>query len=127
LGVLSSVALDWYARRFVEVSMNFHIFDTLPVPRPSRDNPLWQRTVELAGWLACPDERFADWATSVGVDYGSLDANIQEDMIAELDAVVAHLYGLNEAQLRHIFETFHVGWDYSARLAAVLKHYTNWK
>ena len=35
-------------------------------------------------------------------------------MIHELDAVVAHLYGLNEAQLVHIFETFHEGWDYHA-------------
>lgn len=127
LGVLCSIPLDWYARRFVEVSLNYHIFNTFPVPRPSRDNPLWQRTVELAGRLACPDERFADWAASVGVDYGRLDANTQEDMIAELDAVVAHLYGLDEGLLRHIFETFHVGWDYSTRLAAVLKHYNSWK
>jgi hypothetical protein len=44
-------------------------------------------------------------------------------MIYELDAVVAHLYGLTERQLIHIFETFHEGWDYDARLRAVLKHY----
>ena len=43
-------------------------------------------------------------------------------MIDELDAVVAHLYGLNEHQL-HIFQTFHPGWDYGSRLDAVLHHY----
>lgn len=43
-------------------------------------------------------------------------------MIAELDAAVSLLYGLEEAEVRHIFETFHVGWDYSARLDAVLTH-----
>ena len=37
-------------------------------------------------------------------------------MIFELDAVVAHLYGLNAEQLKHIFATFHVGWDYHERL-----------
>jgi len=44
-------------------------------------------------------------------------------MIAELDAVVAHLYGLSPKQLVHIFETFHEGWDYEPRLRQVLRHY----
>ena len=44
-------------------------------------------------------------------------------MIHELDAVVAHLYGLSEAQVGHIFETFHEGWDHDERLSEVLRHY----
>ena len=44
-------------------------------------------------------------------------------MIHELDAVVARLYGLNEDQLTHIFETFHEGWDYRHRLVGVLRHF----
>jgi len=48
-------------------------------------------------------------------------------MVAELDAVVAHLYGLTERQLIHIFETFHEGWDYGERLESVLKHYRAWQ
>ena len=48
-------------------------------------------------------------------------------MIRELDAVVAHLYGLNERHLRHIFETFHEGWDYEERLRATLRHFRDWK
>ena len=47
-------------------------------------------------------------------------------MIHELDAVVAHLYGLSEPQLVHIFETFHEGWDYSARLEETIRHYQEW-
>ena len=88
--------------------------------------PLWQRTVTLAGRLACPDKRFAKWAKAVGVECGKLDATEKDDMIAELDAVVAHLYGLSESHLMHIFETFHEGWDYQPRLTAVLKHYKAW-
>ena len=49
-----------------------------------------------------------------------------DDMIAELDAVVAHLYGLSQPQLTHIFETFHEGSDYQLRLKAVLKHFAAW-
>jgi len=126
LGLLSSIPLDWYSRRFVELHLNYHIFNSLPVPRPSRDDALWQRVVALSGRLAAPDERFAEWAEAVGVEWGPLAEDEKDDMIAELDAVVAHLYGLTERQLVHIFETFHEGWDYTARLEAVLKHYREW-
>ena len=64
LGVLSSISLDWYARRFVEVSVNFFIINPFPIPRPTRDDHRWQRIVELSGRLACPDERFLAWAES---------------------------------------------------------------
>jgi hypothetical protein len=123
LGVLSSIPLDWYARRFVELNVNFFIFNPFPVPRPSRDDPLWQRAVALSGRLAAPDDRFAEWAEAVGVASGPLDPIEKQDMIDELDALVARLYGLDTEQLTHIFETFHEGWDYQPRLEAVLAHF----
>lgn len=51
----------------------------------------------------------------------------KEDLIHELDAVVAHLYGLTEQHLRYVFETFHEGWGYAARLEATLLHYRAWR
>lgn len=127
LGVLCSIPLDWYARRFVELHMNYHVLNPLPIPRPGRDNPLWQRAVALAGRLACPDKRFRKWAEAVGVEYGPLREDGKEAMIHELDAVVAHLYGLSESQLTHIFETFREGWDYADRLKATLTHFHAWE
>lgn len=127
VGVLSSIPLDWFARRFVEINLNFFIFNPLPVPRPPRTDRRWVRAVALAGQLAAPDERFEEWAQAVGVAHGPLDPAEKQDMIHELDAVVARLYGLDEAQLTHIFETFHEGWDYEPRLKAVLKHFRKWK
>ena len=109
------------------VNLNFFIINPFPIPRPDRDSVLWQRVVQLAGRLACPDERFSTWADAVGVKYGSLAADEKEDMIHELDAVVARLYGLSEPQLIHIYETFHEGWDYQARLDGVLKHFHAWR
>lgn len=127
LGIMSSIPFDWYSRRFVEIHLSPHILYSLPIPRPARDNPLWQRTVALSGRLAAVDQRYADWAAAVGVDYGPLEPGVKEDMIFELDAVVAHLYGLNADQLKHIFHTFHVGWDYRARLRAALAHFERWR
>jgi hypothetical protein len=123
LGVLCSLSLDWYSRRFVEISMNYHILNAFPVPRPNRDEPLWQRVVALGGRLAAHDNRYRPWARAVGVECGKLEGEDKEDMIHELDAVVAHLYGLSEDELRHIFETFHEGWDYTNRLEETLKHF----
>ena len=127
LGVLCSIPLDWYARRFVELNVNFFIINPFPVPRPPRNDPRWQRVVELAGRLACPDDRFAGWAEAVGVACGPLEADEKRDMVHELDAVVARLYGLDEAQLTHVFETFHEGWDHRDRLDAVLRHHLAWR
>jgi hypothetical protein len=123
LGVLCSIPLDWYARRFVEVHVNFFIFNPFPIPRPDRHDARWQKVVALAGRLASPDKRFAPWAKAVGVEHGPLPEDEKQDMIAELDALAAHLYGLTEKQLAHVFETFHEGWDCERRLDATLRHF----
>jgi hypothetical protein len=107
LGVLCSVPLDWYARRFVEVNLNFFILNPFPIPRPPRTNQNWQRAVTLAGELACPDARFTSWAQAVGVSCAVLSPSDKEAKIEELDAVVAQLYGLTPDHLVHIFDTFH--------------------
>jgi hypothetical protein len=107
LGILCSVPLDWYARRFVDKHLNFFVLNPFPIPRPPRTDVRWQRAVALAGRLACPDDRFASWARQVGVAFGPLRPEEKEMMIQELDAVVARLYGLTPDQLTHIFDTFH--------------------
>jgi len=123
LGLLCSIPLDWYARRVVETHVNFHIFNGFPIPRPSRDDPLRRRVEEIAGRLAAVDERYQGWAEVVGVPVGSVGEDEKPDLIAQLDAAVALLYGLDESDVRHIFETFHIGWDYSVRLERVMAHY----
>lgn len=127
LGTMSSRICDWWARRFVEGHVDEEAFNCLRVPEvKSRNDPSYARMVALSGRLAAPDKRFADWANKVGVNHGPIPADEKQDMIDELDAIVARLYGLSKAQLAHIFETFHEGWDYETRLKAVLKHFAKW-
>lgn len=122
LGVLCSIPLDWHARRVVELHLNFHVFNAMPVPRPDRRNSLRRRVEEIAGRLAAVDDRYANWARAVGVPVGSVTPDAEAGLLAELDAAVALLYGLDEGDVRHIFETFHVGWAYEPRLTGVLEH-----
>ncbi len=128
LGVLCSIPLDWYARKYVELGMNFHLFNGLPVPNLDSESPIQKRVIEAAGRLAAVDSRYEEWANEVGVSVGSVAAETDRvDLIAEVDALVSLLYGLTEDQVEHVFTTFHRGWDYKPRLKAVLAHYRVWK
>lgn len=126
LGVLNSIPFDWYARLFVEANVNYHILNSLRVPRPGRDSPLRRRVEVIAGRLAARDERYADWADAVGVEWGPIDADVERERLCELDAVVAHLYGLSRADLEVVFETFHRNWDHAERLEGVLSYFEEW-
>lgn len=126
LGVMASIPFDWYARRWVEITLSFELLKPMPVPRPLRANPRRNRATEIAGRLAAVDSRFAAWAATVGVPVGSVTEVERPDLLAELDAVVALLYGLSRDQVEHVFATFHRGWDYTDRLARVLDHYDRW-
>jgi hypothetical protein len=125
LGVLSSIPLDWYARRVVEISLNFHIFNGFPIPRPDRSAPLRRRVEKIAGRLAAVSPSFDAWAEAVGVEIGPVDEEAKTELVAELDAVVAALYGLSDDDIQHIFETFHAGWSYQDRLERVLEAWTS--
>jgi hypothetical protein len=124
LGVLSSRILDWYARRFIELNVNMHIFNGFPIPRPESNPALAQRIIELSGRLAAVDERFADWAKAIGAPVNSVSSETErQECIAELESLVARMFELNEFQLTHIFETFQRGWDYRSELARTLSYF----
>lgn len=126
LAVMSSVLFDWYSRRYVEVNLTFEVLAPMPVPRPDASDLVRVRLVELAGTLAAVDERYSDWAAEVGVPVGGLSGDAKDDAIAEIDALVSHLYGLSRDQVEVVFSTFHRGWDYATRLSRVLDHYDAW-
>ncbi len=139
LGVLSSMVLDWFARRVVELHLTYDHFNALPIPRPELDDPdpcspglqLRDRVIHIAGRLATaePDHPgFREWAAAVGVEAGSIRSeNEKNELIEELDAVVALLYGLDDADLRVIHDTFHASADYTERCRRVIRHCREWR
>lgn len=127
LGVMSSIPFDWVTRRWVELTMSFELLTSMPVPA-AQTSPVSRRVVEIAGRLAAVDERYEDWAAEVGVPVGSVHGASEHDgLVAELDALVSLLYGLDEDQVEHVFATFHRGWEYETRLDAVMRHYRVWR
>lgn len=125
LAVLSSVPLDWYARRVVEMNINFHILNAFPIPYAERSNDLRKRAEEITGTLAAVDDRYEDWADAVGVPVGGVSTGRKEELVAELDAVVAHLYGLEKSDLTLIYDTFHEEWDPETRKEKALDYFAD--
>ncbi len=124
LGLLSSMIFDWQLRRVMELTLSFTDLMATSLPDPGKGHPVRDRVVALAGRLAATDERYADWAAEVGVPIRSAnDEETKQDLICELDACVAHLYGLDEDDLAVIYETFSETVDYTDRYAAVLQHF----
>ena len=101
---MDSLAFDWIARRYVETNLNYFILNMLTFPPP--DNTSWQRIGRLATRLSCVDERFAEFAEEAGVECGPITDAQRNDKRAEIDALVAHAYGLTEDELRFMFTDF---------------------
>lgn len=123
LGVMSSRVFDWVVRRIVEAHVTFDLLNAFPVPSCGSSDRRRQRAVEIAGSLAAVDDRYKAWAKQVGVPVGSVKEAERDGLLAELDANVASLYGLDRADLETILETFHDKWDYRPNLKAVLGHF----
>jgi hypothetical protein len=100
LGVLNSIPFDWILRRRVETHVTHGLLNSLPVPEISR------RIAELSGRLSCVDERYADYAFRAGVECGPLPPEERAELEAEIDALVAHAYGLTREQLETVFADF---------------------
>lgn len=120
LGVLSTRVFDRQARCTVENSMNLYVVEPMCVPWPDAGHPGRARVVEVTGRLAAVDDRYTEWATQVGVPVGSVEPGEREDLLVELDALVAHLYGLDEDDLRVVYSTFHPTWDHEPFMEAVI-------
>ena len=128
LGVLSSMIFDWYARRWITLHFTFEMLNPMPVPRPNLSGALASRVIEISGRLAAVDDRYSEWASQLNISVGTVaDEETSNALVAELDAVVAILYGLDESQIKHIFNTFRKSWSYDQHLDSVLNHFHNWK
>lgn len=104
LALLNSLVFDWQARRFVETNVNFFILEGLKLA--DLDDDAVAALATPAARLSCPDERFADFAASTGVDCGPLDENEQANLRAEIDAYVARAFALTSEELETVLSDF---------------------
>ena len=99
---MCSIVFDWTARRRVERHLNYYILNALPVPRVGLSDARARRVARIAAGLAAQDKRFADFASACGVPIMPRDEMLDE-RLAELDALVSALFGLDEQELDTVF------------------------
>lgn len=120
LGVLSSMIFDWQTRQTTELHMTFEQLNQASVPDPGEGHPLRDRVTEIAGRLAAADGRFDAWAKQIGAEAGTVGDGEREDMLAQLDACVAVLYGLDPDDVTVLYDTFGLPGQWNDRRDAVL-------
>jgi hypothetical protein len=86
----------------------FYIYQ-LPAPRLTEEHPEFAFIVERAARLVCTAPEYDELARSVGLADHTAGAHTAEDraqLRAELDARIAHLYGLTETEFAYVLSTF---------------------
>jgi len=107
--VWNSFVIDYLLRMKITNTLNFFYIYQLPIPRLTEHDPQFAPIVERAAKLICTTPEFDDLAREVGLGShanGVTDPTERVKLRAELDGLVAHLYGLDEAEFTHILSTF---------------------
>jgi hypothetical protein len=109
LAVLNGLAFDYILRQMVSSNLTMFFIYQCPVPRLDRSDAHFGLIVHRAARLVCTTPEFDDLAKSVGLKnqkVSATDPSERARLRAELDGLVAHLYGLSEAEFAHILGTF---------------------
>ncbi len=113
LALLNSLVLDYLLRQRITTHASFFLVYSLRAPRVAADSPVGRLLAARAARLICTGSEFADlWQEVMGTPLSPEVAAITRDararLRAELDGLVAHLYGLTEEEFAHILSTFPV-------------------
>ncbi|MFN6535275.1 MAG: Eco57I restriction-modification methylase domain-containing protein [Nostoc sp. EkiNYC01] len=109
VSVLNSFACDFIIRQKVTAHCNMFYVYQLPVPRLTKNDRYFNDIVQRAAKLICTTPEFDELAQEVGLgshQQGVTDETERAKLRAELDGMVAHLYGLTEDEFSYILTTF---------------------
>jgi hypothetical protein len=106
---MDSFVVDYLVRQRVTTNLTFITLYQLPMPRLAEDDQSFQAIVDRATRLVCTTPEFDDLAKEMGLKshkQGVTDSSKRSMLRAELDGLIAHLYGLTETEFAYILTTF---------------------
>ncbi len=111
VAIINSLCVDWLARFKVNTHVTLSILSQLPMPRLTQGNLYFDAIVSRAAQLTCTRQEFAALWQSVmdspwSPSCGAADPAERQRLRDEIDALVAHLYGLSHADFEHILGAF---------------------
>lgn len=111
VAVFNSFVADWLLRQRISAHLTMFQVYQLPLPRLTEADPRLLPIANRAAKLTCTSPEFDDLAKSVGLGShrkGVTDPEARAQLRAEIDGLVAHLYGLTEEEFAHVLGTFPV-------------------
>ncbi len=110
-GVFNALCLDYLLREKIATTVNMFYVYQLPIPRLNPGNPYFDAIVPRAARLTCTRAEFANlWREVMGEGWdessGATVPAERQRLRDEIDAIVAHLYGLSRADFDHVLGTF---------------------
>jgi hypothetical protein len=123
LGILSSIPFDWYVRRWVELNFTFELLNPMPIPKFDENDKRCIALIELVSQLIPVDQGFDTWLEELKIEKSSKQTPKEDkgNVLAQIDGLVASLYGFTPDQTTHLFSTFHKGWNFEDRLTKALE------
>jgi hypothetical protein len=131
--LLNSFCFDFTLRQQVTANLTMFFIYQTPVPRITEKDEYFNEIVERAAKLICTTPEYDELAKEVGLksrspltplekggtskvplikgdlggsNYGVTEERERGKIRAELDGIIAHLYGLTETEFSHILSTF---------------------
>ncbi len=107
--LMNSYVVDYAFRQRVTTNLTFFFIYQMPVPRLTKGDKYFNEIVDRAAKLICTTPEYDELAQEVGL--GSHKNGVTEEekrgkLRAELDGIIAHLYGLTEEEFAYILTTF---------------------
>jgi len=108
---INSFVLDYYIRQIVSQNINIFYIYQLPIPRLGATDKWYKLMIEKAAKLVCSTPEFADlWKEVMQSEWSQKSVAITEPernrLKADLDGIIAYIYGLTEEEFTHILSTF---------------------
>jgi hypothetical protein len=106
---LNSYVFDFGIRQRVSQNLTMFYIYQMSVPRLTQSDRYFKEIVERAAKLICTTPEFDELASYVGLgshQQGVTNESDRAKLRAELDGMIAHLYGLTEEEFAYILSTF---------------------
>ncbi len=111
LSFCNSFVFDYQIRKRVTNHLSFYIVNDVPLPRLKKEDSFYKPIVEKAAKLVCTSKDYAElWQDVMKTKWtpkcGATDEAERRQLRAELDGIIANVYGLTEEEFSYILSTF---------------------
>lgn len=112
ISIMNSFIADYFIGQKISANLNMFYLYQLPVPRLTEQSPIYKMIVERSAKLICTTSEYQElWDAALpGIPWSPDAVAISQaeraTLRAELDGIIAHLYGLTEEEFRHILDSF---------------------